>query len=69
MIVENQMVESNGYGISDPQQEDVYYGVDACGTEILPEDVIIEIFGEVVLEENLSQYLMDFHGATKKQAE
>jgi hypothetical protein len=68
-MIENQMVESKGYGITDPQQDDLYYEVDACGTEIFPGDVVLEIFGEVVLEENLSQYLMDFHGATKKHAE
>lgn len=40
-----------------------HYGIDAMGDEILEGDVIIEIDGETVLEENLEDYLIEHLGA------
>jgi hypothetical protein len=47
-----------------------HWGVDACGEEILIGDVIYELpNGEVVLEENILQYLTENLGAIRKIAE
>ncbi|OCA87324.1 YqaI family protein [Pseudobacillus wudalianchiensis] len=44
-------------------------GIDAMGDEILIGDSIIEIGGEIVLEENLEDYLIEYLGAQYKTAE
>lgn len=38
-------------------------GVDATGEEIFEGESIVEINGEVVLEHNLEDYLVEHHGA------
>ncbi|MFC3883783.1 hypothetical protein ACFOU2_09825 [Bacillus songklensis] len=68
MSIENQMVEKNGYGIQDPQEEDRHEGIDACGDEILKGDYILEINGEVILESNAIDYLVDVLSAIRKVA-
>ncbi|WP_044737081.1 YqaI family protein [Geobacillus kaustophilus] len=50
--------------------ESSHWGIDVCGDEILYGDVIYEFpDGEIVLEENISQYLIQVLGATRKIAE
>ncbi|WP_044736610.1 YqaI family protein [Geobacillus kaustophilus] len=50
--------------------ESSHWGIDACGDEILYGDIIYEFpDGEVVLEENIRQYLIQVLGATRKIAE
>ncbi|WP_041101986.1 YqaI family protein [Bacillus badius] len=44
-------------------------GIDAMGDEILVGDSIIEIGGEIILEENLEDYLIEHLGAIFKTAE
>jgi Hypothetical protein Yqai len=47
-----------------------HWGVDACGDEILYGDVIYEFpDGEIVLEENIREYLTEKLGAVRKIAE
>lgn len=46
-----------------------HIGIDAMGDEILVGDSIIEIDGEVILEENLEDYLIEHLGAVFKTAE
>jgi hypothetical protein len=61
--VENPMVRP----ITD---ESSHWGIDACGDEILHGDVIYEFpDGEIVLEENIRQYLTEILGAIRKIAE
>jgi Hypothetical protein Yqai len=50
--------------------ESSHWGIDACGDEILYGDVIYEFpDGEIVLEENICQYLTENLGAIRKIAE
>lgn len=50
--------------------ESEHWGVDACGDEILYGDTIYEFpDGEIVLEENIREYLIHVLGATRKTAE
>jgi len=50
--------------------ESEHWGVDACGDEILYGDTIYEFpDGEIVLEENIREYLIHVLGATRKIAE
>lgn len=56
-----------GYANMMGQPEHV--GMDALGDEILVGDDIIEINGEVILEKNLEDYLIEYLGATFKTAE
>ncbi|MBB6176409.1 hypothetical protein HNQ82_001223 [Anoxybacillus tengchongensis] len=52
------------------QIESEHWGVDACGDEILYGDTIYEFpDGEIVLEENIHEYLIHVLGATRKIAE
>jgi Hypothetical protein Yqai len=52
------------------QHENSHWGVDACGDEILYGDVIYEFpDGEIVLEENIREYLTENLGAIRKIAE
>jgi hypothetical protein len=47
-----------------------HWGVDACGDEILYGDTIYEFpDGEIVLEENIRQYLTENLGTIRKIAE
>ncbi|WP_420768730.1 YqaI family protein [Parageobacillus thermoglucosidasius] len=47
-----------------------HWDIDACGDEILYGDTIYEFpDGEIVLEENIRQYLTENLGATRKIAE
>jgi hypothetical protein len=56
-------------GYPKPIQTD-HWGVDACGDEILYGDTIYEFpDGEIVLEENIREYLTEVLGATRKIAE
>ncbi|WP_199426263.1 YqaI family protein [Thermaerobacillus caldiproteolyticus] len=51
-------------------EESPHCGIDACGDEILYGDVIYEFpDGEIVLEENIRQYLTENLGAIRKIAE
>jgi hypothetical protein len=51
-------------------EESPHCGIDACGDEILHGDVIYEFpDGEIVLEENIRQYLTENLGAIRKIAE
>ncbi|KYD07676.1 YqaI family protein [Saccharococcus caldoxylosilyticus] len=51
-------------------EQSPHWGVDACGDEILYGDTIYEFpDGEIVLEENIRQYLTENLGATRKIAE
>lgn len=38
-------------------------GIDYFGTEIFPGDDVVEIDGELVLQDNLQKYLVEFYGA------
>lgn len=49
----------------DPEQ---HFGVDATGNEVLVGDSIVVIDGEMILESNIVEYLIEFHGAEKKVA-
>lgn len=50
--------------------ESGHWGVDACGDEILCGDVVYEFpDGEIVLEENIQEYLIEHLGAVRKIAE
>ncbi|MEK4030739.1 hypothetical protein MKZ02_19675 [Pseudobacillus sp. FSL P4-0506] len=51
--------------ISQPE----HVGIDAMGDEILAGDEIIEINGEIILESNLEDYLIEYCGAQYKTAE
>nr|WP_255572238.1 hypothetical protein [Anoxybacillus sp. ST70] len=56
-------------GYPEPIQSE-HWGVDACGDEIFYNDVIYEFpDGEVVLEENIWQYLIENLGVVRKIAE
>ncbi|RJS60146.1 hypothetical protein [Bacillus sp. PK3_68] len=56
-----------GYANMISQPEHV--GIDAMGDEILVGDEIIEINGEIILESNLEDYLIECCGAQYKTAE
>ena len=50
--------------------ESEHCGIDACGDEILCGDVVYEFpDGEIVLEENIREYLIEHLGAVRKIAE
>ena len=50
--------------------ESEHWGVDACGDEIMYGDTIYEFpDGEIVLEENIREYLIEHLGAVRKIAE
>lgn len=68
MSVENPMVMKNGYGIKDPQDEDHLIGTDATGDEVFKGDYILELDGEIILEENVIDFLVDILGAKRKIA-
>ncbi|WP_378210047.1 YqaI family protein [Anoxybacteroides rupiense] len=56
-------------GYPEPIESD-HWGVDACGDEILYGDAIYEFpDGEIVLEENIFEYLSQVLGAVRKFAE
>ena len=61
MEVENPM-------ILDKPEEDHDCGTDATGDEIVKGDYILVIDGEIILEENAIDYLVDFLGAERKVA-
>ncbi|MED4904092.1 YqaI family protein [Parageobacillus thermoglucosidasius] len=63
MQIENPMVLR-------PIVEDGHWGVDALGDEIFYGDIIFEFpDGEIVLAENLPEYLIKFLGVQEKTAE
>jgi hypothetical protein len=45
-----------------------YCGIDAMGTDIIEGDYIIEFDGEIILESNIIDYLVDVLGAKQKVA-
>ena len=49
-------------GISNMMAQPEHAGVDVMGTEILAGDTIIDIFGEIVLEKNLEDFLIEHLG-------
>jgi hypothetical protein len=52
------------------REESTHWGIDACSDEILYGDVIYEFpDGEIVLEENIRQYLTENLGAIRKIVE
>lgn len=56
-------------GYPEPIESD-HWGVDACGDEILYGDAIYEFpDGDIVLEENIRQYLEEHLGVIRKRAE
>lgn len=67
-MLENAMVMRNGYGIRDAQEQEGVPVEDVMGTEILDGDAYIVYEGDVVLEENLAEYLVKHHGAEKRYA-
>lgn len=63
--IERVMLTGYANMVSQPE----HVGIDALGEEILVGDDIIEINGEVILEKNLEDYLIEYLGATFKTAE
>ncbi len=51
-----------------PIKEDDHCGVDACGDEIIKGDYILEYDGELILETNAIDFLVDILGAKRKVA-
>lgn len=68
-MLENATVLSNGYGIRDPQEHMIDYPTeDVMGTEIHDGDeVIVSPDGEMVLKENLVDFLTECLGFEKKR--
>ncbi len=64
------MVMRNGYGIPDPQENMIDHPIeDAMGSEILPGDeFLVAPDGEVVLRENIMDYMITQLGFEKKTA-
>ncbi|ABS22854.1 MULTISPECIES: YqaI family protein [Bacillus cereus group] len=69
-MIENPMVMRNGYGIPDPQENMIDHPIeDAMGSEILPGDeFLVAPDGEVVLRENIMDYMITQLGFEKKTA-
>ncbi|MGD6872986.1 YqaI family protein [Sutcliffiella horikoshii] len=44
------------------------YGTDVCGDEVFEGDYILEHDGEIILESNVMDYLVDILGAERKMA-
>lgn len=59
--VENPMV-------LEESKEAIHFGVDVTGDEIVEGDYILLHDGEIILESNALDYLVDFLGAEKKVA-
>lgn len=68
-MVENAMVLPSGYGIRDPQEHMIDYPLeDVMGTEITDGDeVLVSPDGEMVLKENLVDFLTENFGFEKKR--
>ncbi|WP_439022634.1 YqaI family protein [Bacillus thuringiensis] len=69
-MIDNPMAMHNGYGKSDPQEQMIDHPVeDALGNEILPGDeLLIAPDGEVVLKDNIMDYMITQLGFEKKTA-
>ncbi|MFB5555894.1 hypothetical protein ACE41A_13410 [Bacillus cytotoxicus] len=69
-MIDNPMFMHNGYGIPDPQENMIDYPIeDAMGSEILPGDeFLVAPDGEVVLRENIMNYMITQLGFEKKTA-
>lgn len=61
-----EVVEGKGY--PEPEQSS-HWGIDYFGDEILFGDDIVEIDGEIILEDNLEDYLIEVIGARFRKAE
>lgn len=52
------------------EEQPEHWGIDAMGDEILVgDDIILDPYGEVILEENLEDYLIERLGFVFKKAE
>lgn len=58
MEVENPMAS--------PITENDHFGIDACGEEIITGDTVLEYDGELVLESNAADFLINTLGAKRK---
>ncbi|MGH1296389.1 YqaI family protein [Bacillus pretiosus] len=69
-MLDNPMSMHNGYGKADPQAQMIDHPIeDALGNEILPGDeFLIAPDGEVVLRDNIMDYMITQLGFEKKKA-
>ncbi|MEH7150548.1 hypothetical protein CN404_04215 [Bacillus thuringiensis] len=68
-MVENAMVLHNGYGIRDPQEDELVPFKDICGSDVFVEDdVLVSPDGEVLLKENAVPYLLSLLGFQERMA-
>ncbi|PGS60787.1 hypothetical protein COC69_33175, partial [Bacillus cereus] len=58
-----------GYGIRDPQEEELVSFKDICGSDVfLEDDVLVSPDGEVLLKENAVPYLLSLLGFQERMA-
>ncbi|MBG9597759.1 hypothetical protein ABE17_12960 [Bacillus mycoides] len=68
-MLENAMIMHNGYGIKDPQEYEPVPFEDELGTEVyVGEEILVSPNGNVILKENVLEYLTDVLGYTIRKA-
>ncbi|MEX0417377.1 hypothetical protein [Bacillus sp. C30] len=68
-MIENPMVLHNGYGICDPQEEELIPFKDICGSDVfLEDDILVSSDGEMLLKENAVPYLLSILGFQERMA-
>lgn len=69
MIEHPQIAKANRTGYPE-KEESMHWGIDAMGDEIhFDDDIVLDPYGEVILKENLDDYLIERLGFVFKKAE
>lgn len=68
IVLEDERFDHDCPHCGGPQEEDKNCGSDVMGDEVIEGDYILEHNGEIILESNAIDYLVDYLGALRKVA-